>query len=72
MLVVYEKLSMKKNGGVLLAAFAGAIIVIAAIALNQMFDAEIFEEEDEDYAAHLYGNEEHYDDNHGIEYLAMS
>lgn len=72
MLFKNKNILMKKSGGVLLAALAGAIIVIAAVALNHMFDVELFEEENEDYASHLYGYEYDDDDSHGIEYLAMS
>lgn len=72
MLFKNKNILMKKSGGVLLAALAGAIIVIAAVALNHMFDVELFDEENEDYASHLYGYEYDDDDSHGIEYLAMS
>ncbi len=63
---------MKKTGGVLLAAFAGVIIVMAAVAINKLLETEFFDEEIDDYSRYHYGLDDDDDDNHGIEYLAMS
>ncbi len=63
---------MKKTGGVLLAAFAGAIIVMAAVAINKLLETDLFEDETDEYSRYHYGLDDENDDNHGIEYLAMS
>lgn len=63
---------MRKTSNVLLAAFAGAIIVMAAVAINKFLDTDILEDEGDEYAGYHYGSYEDDDDNHGIEYLAMS
>lgn len=61
---------MKNSAGVLFAAIAGAVIVLAAVVLNNVLNSDI-SEEDDGFANGLYGTADD-DDNHGIEYLAMS